>query len=75
MLNKIDHVGIAVNSLDEVKQLFQKIFQIEPEFEEEVSDQKVKVAGFKLGESNIEFLEPTGPDSPIARFLEKKGEG
>ncbi len=75
MLNKIDHVGIAVKSLEDVKNLFKTVFGQEPLFEETVEDQKVRVAGFKVGESNIEFLEPTGDDSPIAKFLEKKGEG
>lgn len=75
MLKKIDHVGIAVHSLEEVKSLFLNCFQLKPVFEETVAEQKVKVAAFRLGESNLEFLEPTDTDSPIARFLEKKGQG
>lgn len=75
MLKKIDHIGVAVKSLEEVKQLFRTIFEEEPVFEETVEDQKVKVAGFKIGESNIEFLEPTNDNSPIAKFLSKRGEG
>jgi methylmalonyl-CoA/ethylmalonyl-CoA epimerase len=75
MLHKIDHVGIAVHSLEDVKALFLKCFHMMPIFEEAVPEQKVKVAGFKLGESNLEFLEPTDNDSPIARFLEKRGQG
>lgn len=75
MLQKIDHVGIAVNSLVEVKALFLKCFHMTPVFEETMPEQKVKVAGFRLGESNLEFLEPTDNDSPVARFLERKGQG
>lgn len=75
MLEKIDHVGVAVNSVEEVKKLYKEIFDLEPEFEEIVEEQKVRAVGFKIGGSNIEFLEPTSDESPIAKFLEKKGEG
>jgi len=75
MLEKIDHVGVAVNSVEEVKKLYKEIFDLEPEFEEVVEEQKVRAVGFKIGGSNIEFLEPTSGESPIAKFLEKKGEG
>lgn len=75
MLNKIDHVGVAVHSLDDVKAMYKTVFGLEPVFEEEVAEQKVRVAGFRVGESNIEYLEPTAPDSPIAKYLDKRGEG
>ena len=75
MIRKIDHIGIAVNSLETVKRLYKTIFDIDPYFEETVADQKVKVAGLRVGESNLEFLEATSPDSPIAKFIEKRGEG
>lgn len=75
MLKKIDHVGIAVHSVEEVKTFFEKIFQLKPLYEEEVSEQKVRVAAFRLGESSLEFLEPTDHESPVAKFLEKKGPG
>jgi methylmalonyl-CoA epimerase len=75
VLKKIDHIGIAVKSIAEAKELYKDIFQIEPAFEEEVQDQKVKVLGIRISESNLEYLEPTTPDSPIAKFLEKRGEG
>ena len=75
MLNKIDHVGVAVRSLEDVKAMYKNIFGLEPVFEEEVAEQKVRVAGFRVGESNIEYLEPTAPDSPIAKYLDKRGEG
>lgn len=75
MLKKIDHVGIAVRSLQEVKKIFKTVFDLEPEFEETVEDQQVKVAGFKIGESKLEFLEPTKEDSVVAKFLSRRGEG
>ncbi len=75
MLKKIDHVGVVVHSLAEVKAMYKALFDLEPVFEEVVESQKVRVAGFSVGESNIEYLEPTADDSPIAKFLEKRGEG
>lgn len=75
MLGKIDHVGVATRNLEEIRHFFQNILGLQPEFEEIVPDQKVKVLGFRLGESTIEFLEPVSEDSPISRFLEKKGPG
>jgi methylmalonyl-CoA epimerase len=75
MLNKIDHIGIAVKSVREVKELFKSLFNLNPDFEEEVDDQKVKVIGFKVGQSNLEFIEPLNDQSPISNFLEKRGEG
>jgi methylmalonyl-CoA epimerase len=75
MLNKIDHIGIAVRSVREVKDLFKSLFNLNPDFEEEVDDQKVKVIGFKVGQSNLEFIEPLNDQSPISNFLEKRGEG
>ena len=75
MLRKIDHIGIAVHSIEEVKSFFLRIFDLKPVFEESVEDQKVKVIGYKIGDSNIEFLEPTSSESPVAKFLEKRGQG
>lgn len=75
MLDKIDHIGIAVPDLESVIQTYLQAFGMVPEFREEVPDQKVKVAGFKVGDSTVEYLEPMVPDSPIARYLEKKGTG
>ena len=72
---KIDHVGVAVHSLDSVKKMYKDVLGLTPVFEEEVPEKKVKVVGFKVGQSNIEYLEPTSPDSPIAKFLETRGEG
>lgn len=75
MIKKIDHIGIAVKSLEQVKQLYKAVFNLEPHFEETVPDQKVRAAGIRIGESNLEFLEATSPDSPVAKFIEKRGEG
>lgn len=74
MLEKIDHIGVAVKNLDEAT-AFYKTMGIAPYHFEEVESQKVRVAFIKIGESNIELLEPTSPESPIAKYLEKKGEG
>ncbi len=73
--NKIDHIGIAVNSVEESSVFYRDILGLEFLGVEEVPSQKVKVAMFKIGESKIELLEPTSPDSSIAAFLEKKGQG
>jgi len=74
MLKKIDHIGIAVNSLEDAVR-FYEILGVNVTSSEEVPSQKVKVAFIKLGDSNIELLEPTSEDSPVAKFLDKKGEG
>ena len=74
-LNKIDHIGIAVNSLEEVIKTYRNGFGLEPDHTEQIDEQKVKVACYKIGDSNIEYLEPTAEDSPIAGFLRKKGNG
>jgi methylmalonyl-CoA/ethylmalonyl-CoA epimerase len=72
MLEKIDHIGIAVKNLDNVIKTFQDGFGLEPDFCEEVSDQKVRIAGYHIGDSLIEYMEPTTPDSSTTRFLEKR---
>jgi methylmalonyl-CoA/ethylmalonyl-CoA epimerase len=72
---KINHLGIAVKSLDEAVLVFKRLTGSEPTPTEEVADQKVRVAMFQVGESRIELLEATAPESPIARFLEKGGRG
>ncbi len=75
MLKKVDHIGIAVNSLEPIKQFYREMFGLEPVFEEEVPEQQVRVVGFQIGETRLEYLEPTAEDSPVARFLQKRGEG
>ncbi|MFW6354527.1 MAG: methylmalonyl-CoA epimerase, partial [Verrucomicrobiota bacterium] len=75
MITKIDHLGIAVNSLDEAVAYYEKTLGLECEGREAVESQKVRTAFFAVGEVHLELLEPTDPESPIAKFLEKKGEG
>ncbi len=71
----IEHIGIAVKNLDEAIYFYEKILGLDCYNIEEVRDQKVKTAFFKVGQTKIELLEPTDPDSPIAKFIEKRGEG
>ena len=75
MIGKIDHLGIAVKSLDESIPYYEKTLGLKCEHIEEVESQKVKTAFFDVGGTHIELLEPTADDSPIAKFLESKGEG
>lgn len=75
MLKKISHIGIAVNSLAEAIPFYRDNLGMALQGVEEVAEQKVKVAMLAIGESKIELLEPTAPDSPVARFLEKNGAG
>jgi methylmalonyl-CoA/ethylmalonyl-CoA epimerase len=75
MLTKINHIGIAVKSLDAAIPFYRDHLGMTFEGTEEVADQKVRVAFLQIGESRIELLEPTAEDSPIAKFLEKQGEG
>ncbi|WP_321368738.1 methylmalonyl-CoA epimerase [uncultured Desulfuromusa sp.] len=75
MLKKINHIGIAVKSLEDSIPFYRDQLGMNFEGTEEVVEQKVKVAFLQIGESRIELLEPTTEDSPIAKFLEKKGEG
>ncbi len=72
---KIDHIGIAVKSLTEGLKFYRDALGLDYQGEEEVRDQGVKVAFLEIGESKIELLEPLNEDSPIARHLEKRGEG
>ncbi|MBT0651575.1 methylmalonyl-CoA epimerase [Geomobilimonas luticola] len=75
MLEKINHIGVAVRSLDEAIPFYQDILGMAFKGVEEVAEQKVRVAFFQVGESKIELLEPTGDDSPLAGFLAKNGPG
>lgn len=74
-LLKIDHIGIAVKSNAESKTFWSDILGLPFEGEETVSEQKVTTAFFPIGESEVELLESTDPDGPVAKFLEKKGQG
>ena len=71
---KIDQIGIAVKSLSESSKLYE-LLGIKSTGTEEVAEQKVKVAFFPVGDSEVELLESTAPDGPIARYIEKNGEG
>ncbi len=75
MITKIDHLGIAVRSLDESVAYYEKALGLKCEHREEVASQKVRTAFFHVGEVHIELLEATSPESPIAKFIEKNGEG
>ena len=75
MLRELDHVGIAVSSIEEALKLFRDTLGLELEGIEEVTDQKVKTAFLPVGGTHIELLEATGEDSNVAKFIEKKGEG
>jgi methylmalonyl-CoA/ethylmalonyl-CoA epimerase len=75
MLHKINHIGIAVQSIDATIPFYRDQLGMEFFGCEEVPEQKVKVAMLGIGESKIELLEPTSPDSPVAKFLEKSGQG
>ena len=71
----IEHIGIAVASLEEAIPFYEKVLGLECYSIEEVADQKVKTAFFKIGQTKIELLEPTSPESTIAKFIEKNGGG
>ena len=74
-ISRIDHLGIAVQSIEEVLPYYENVLGLKCYAIEEVADQKVKTAFLKVGEVKIELLEPTSPESTIAKFLEKGGRG
>ncbi len=71
----IEHIGIAVKSLDEAIPFYEEVLGLKCYAVEEVKEQKVKTAFFKVGQTKIELLESTDPEGPIGKFIEKKGEG
>lgn len=75
VVKKIDHIGIAVRDLNEAIKFYQEVLGLKVTEIEEVPDQKVRVAFLPTGDSEVELLESTSPDGPIARFIEKNGEG
>jgi methylmalonyl-CoA/ethylmalonyl-CoA epimerase len=72
---KIDHLGVAVNSIEEGKNFWSEVLGLEFEGAETVAEQKVNTAFFPVGESEVELLESTAPDGPVAKFIEKRGQG
>lgn len=74
-MQRIHHIGIATSNLAESTGIYGAFIKGLSVHYEEVPSQKVKVAAIEVGESRLEFLEPTSPDSPIAKFMEKKGQG
>jgi methylmalonyl-CoA/ethylmalonyl-CoA epimerase len=75
MIQSIDHLGIAVRSIDEAVPIYETALGLRCLGREEVASQRVKTAFFDVGGVHLELLEPTAPDSPIAKFLAEKGEG
>ncbi|MFC1863023.1 methylmalonyl-CoA epimerase [Thermodesulfobacteriota bacterium] len=75
MLEKIDHIGIAVRSIDEARAYYEKVLGLTCEGAETIESQKVRTVFYSVGQTHIELLEPTSDESPIAMFLEKNGEG
>jgi methylmalonyl-CoA/ethylmalonyl-CoA epimerase len=74
-ISHIEHLGIAVKSIEEQLPYYEQILGVTCYNIEEVADQKVKTAFFRIGQTKIELLEPTSEDSAIAKFIEKRGEG
>ena len=72
---KIDHLGIAVNSIDQAKAFWSDVLGLPFEGDETVAEQKVTTAFFPVGESEVELLESTSPDGPVAKYIEKRGQG
>ena len=74
-LSHIEHIGIAVKSLESAIPFYEEMLGLKCYAVEEVADQRVKTAFFKIGQTKIELLESTDPEGPIGKFIEKKGEG
>lgn len=74
-MRKIEHIGIAVKSIEKSNEIFEKLFGSPAYKEESVESEGVRTSFFKVGPNKIELLEATNEDSPIAKFIEKKGEG
>lgn len=75
MLKKINHIAIAVNNIEEAAKFYQDILGLNLSGVEVVTAQKTRVGFFKIGESNIELVQPAEPDSPLVKFLETRGQG
>jgi methylmalonyl-CoA/ethylmalonyl-CoA epimerase len=74
-ISHIEHIGIAVNNLEESIKYYEEVLGMKCYAIEEVADQKVKTAFFLVGDTKIELLESTSPEGPIGKFIEKKGQG
>lgn len=74
-ISHIEHIGIAVSSLEEAIRIYERVLGLKCYNIEEVSDQKVRTAFFMVGQTKLELLESTDPDGPIAKFIDRKGEG
>jgi methylmalonyl-CoA/ethylmalonyl-CoA epimerase len=75
MITRIDHLGIAVRSLEASIPYYEKALGLKCEHREEIASQQVRTAFFHVGEVHLELLEPMSPESPVAKFIEKNGEG
>ena len=75
MVSKVDHIGIAVSNLEESVKFYEDVLGLKLHGTEVVEEQKVKVAFLPIGDTEVELLEATSPDSPIAKFIETKGQG
>lgn len=75
MVGKVDHIGVAVKNLEETLKFYQDVLGLDLHGTEIVEEQKVKVAFLPVGDTEVELLESTEEDGPIARYIEKKGEG
>lgn len=75
MITRIDHLGIAVRSIDAALPYYEMALGLKCAHREEVPSQQVRTAFFDVGEVHLELLEPTSPESPVAKFIEKNGEG
>ena len=74
-ISHIEHIGVAVKSIEEQLPYYEQVLGVKCYNIEEVAEQKVKTAFFKIGQTKIELLEPTSEDSTVAKFIEKRGEG
>jgi methylmalonyl-CoA/ethylmalonyl-CoA epimerase len=72
---KVDHIGIAVKNLEETLKFYEEVLGMTCSGKEEVAEQKVRVAFLPVGDSEVELLESTDPEGPIAKYIDKKGEG
>ena len=75
MLDRIDHLGYAVNDIEAAARFYEKNFGARPSEPETVEEQGIVATMFRVGESQIELVQPTRPDSPVGKFLQKRGEG